>query len=309
MAIIVERAITVKNDKATLDRPIYFYLGDGDITCVFEIVELQNTAKFGQINRVNLITEETAYGQFRIYKPDGALVFSGRAEIVDDKLQGIISFEHMNNLAELGQHLLQIHLYDSTQRRNRLTIPPVSVNILYLVGYDSDLVDSGVVDKAVVGDGEEELPTFDADGNYNRSTWYASEIVDSKRLNKLEDAIDVVVDNISLLDEKKLDMMDLSEYATIEYVDNAIINKADATHTHNDYITTNEVSEMLVDGSYATVDDIDNKLVGLATEDAVDDKIAAATANLVSESDVDAKIAAAIAEIDTLVDNLNGEGI
>ena len=28
MAIIIERTITINNDQATLDKPIYFYIGD-----------------------------------------------------------------------------------------------------------------------------------------------------------------------------------------------------------------------------------------------------------------------------------------
>ena len=39
MAIFIERTITINNDRATLDKPIYFYIGDGNITCIFTINE------------------------------------------------------------------------------------------------------------------------------------------------------------------------------------------------------------------------------------------------------------------------------
>ena len=41
MAIVIERTITIKNDKATLDNPIYLYTGDGDITFLFTIKEVK----------------------------------------------------------------------------------------------------------------------------------------------------------------------------------------------------------------------------------------------------------------------------
>ena len=84
MSIIIERAITVKNDKALLDNPLYLYVGDGDITCIFTINEIRKAAKFGSINTTILITESASYGEIRIYTPDSTLVFTKRAEIIDD---------------------------------------------------------------------------------------------------------------------------------------------------------------------------------------------------------------------------------
>ena len=69
MAIVIERVITVKNNQSLLDNPLYLYVGDGDITCLFTINEIKKAAKFGSISPNNLITEGVSYGVIRIYKP------------------------------------------------------------------------------------------------------------------------------------------------------------------------------------------------------------------------------------------------
>jgi hypothetical protein len=171
VSIIIERAITVKNDKALLDNPLYLYVGDGDITCIFTINEIRKTAKFGAVNTTNLITESASYGEIRIYKPDSTLVFTNRAEIIDDRLQAIISFDHLDEYTEAGIHQLQIHLYDeSNGERNRFTIPPIELNVLAPVGSDTDLIDQAITGFAMLDSRGIEEPTF-IDGSYNKTAW------------------------------------------------------------------------------------------------------------------------------------------
>ena len=137
MAIVIERTITVNNDKSILDNPLYLYVGDGDITYLFTIKEKKRVATFGDLGSSNsLLNEINGYGEVRIYKPDGSEpVFTTRAEIVDDKLQAIFSYEHIDQLTEAGMHQLQIHLYDDDDsERNRFTIPPIELNVLFPVG-------------------------------------------------------------------------------------------------------------------------------------------------------------------------------
>ena len=50
MAIVIERTITVNNDKSILDNPLYLYVGDGDITYLFTIKEKQRVATFGDFD-------------------------------------------------------------------------------------------------------------------------------------------------------------------------------------------------------------------------------------------------------------------
>lgn len=203
MAIVIERVITVKNNIATLDNPLYLYTGDGDITCLFTIKEIKKSAKFGQINTSNLITEGVGYGEVRIYKPDDVLVFTARAEIIDDKLQALFSFTNIDQLTEAGVHQLQIHLYDAEAgERNRFTIPPVELNVLFPVGTTSSIVNQAIAGYSLlrIDETEEPVDTFDEYGNYNATDWNVSEKITAVKLNKIEDGISTLTNNVKEID-------------------------------------------------------------------------------------------------------------
>ena len=209
MAIVIERTITVKNNIATLDNPLYLYTGDGDITCLFTIKEIKKSAKFGQINTSNLITEGVGYGEVRIYKPDDVLVFTARAEIIDDKLQALFSFTNIDQLTEAGIHQLQIHLYDAEAgERNRFTIPPVELNVLFPVGTTSSIVNQAIAGYSLlrIDETEEPVDTFDEYGNYNATDWNVSEKITAAKLNKIEDGISTLTNSVK--------EVDTSNYAT-----------------------------------------------------------------------------------------------
>jgi hypothetical protein len=203
MAIVIERTITVKNNIATLDNPLYLYTGDGDITCLFTIKEIKKAATFGQINTSNLITEGVGYGEVRIYKPDDVLVFTARAEIIDDKLQALFSFTNIDQLTEAGIHQLQIHLYDAEAgERNRFTIPPVELNVLFPVGTTSSIVNQAIAGYSLlrIDETEEPVDTFDEYGNYNATDWNVSEKITAVKLNKIEDGISTLTNNVKEID-------------------------------------------------------------------------------------------------------------
>ena len=209
MAIVIERTITVKNNVSTLDNPLYLYTGDGDITCLFTIREIKKAATFGQINTSNLITEGVGYGEVRIYKPDDVLVFTARAEIIDDKLQALFSFTNIDQLTEAGIHQLQIHLYDAEAgERNRFTIPPVELNVLFPVGTTSSVVNQAVAGYSLlrIDETEEPVDTFDEYGNYNATDWNVSEKITAVKLNKIEDGISTLTNSVK--------EVDTSNYAT-----------------------------------------------------------------------------------------------
>ena len=203
MAIVIERVITVKNNIATLDNPLYLYTGDGDITCLFTIKEIKKSAKFGQINTSNLITEGVGYGEVRIYKPDDVLVFTARAEIIDDKLQALFSFTNIDQLTEAGVHQLQIHLYDADAgERNRFTIPPVELNVLFPVGTTTSIVNQAIAGYSLLRIDETEEPedTFNEDGTYNATDWDISNVITAAKLNKIEEAISVLASSSGNID-------------------------------------------------------------------------------------------------------------
>ena len=245
MAIIIERTITINNDKATLDKPIYFYIGDGNITCLFTIKEIGKTARFGTINNTNVIQENDSidYGEARIYKPSKDHAETARAEIIDDKLQIEFNFDNIDEYSEAGVHKLQIHLYDNaTGDRNRLTIPPIDINVLMPIGIESSLIDEAIVDYSILDAQAEDVPAFDEEGNYNKTIWQRGDIITQDKLNKLEDAL------------YEINAAD-SNFITNEELEIELANKADAGHKHPaSYITG--LARVATSGSY---NDLSNK--------------------------------------------------
>lgn len=232
MAIVIERTITVKNDKATLDNPLYLYVGDGDITYLFTIKEIKKSAFFGKIDASNSLTDDKSYGEIRIYKPNDELAFTTRAEIIDDKLQALFTYDHIDQLTEAGVHQLQIHLYDDeSNEKNRFTIPPIELNVLFPIGTSTSAVDDAAVGYAMAR-AEEPIDAFDEDGSYNKTEWYKGDKITSAKLNKIEDAIYEINDNCATKDyvQDIVGDIEFDEYVTEEEL-NAMnyINSTDVT--------------------------------------------------------------------------------
>lgn len=242
--IIIERTITVKNDKATLDSPIYLHVGDGDITCLFTINEMNKVSRFGSVgkegNKINIVDDNNIdYGRVRVYKPDETLAYTDdRSEIIDGKLQVILSAEWMDKVTEAGTHLLQIHLYDSkTEDKNRFTIPPVEVHVLPLVGSNTSLIDEAMVGYALLDQLSLEEETF-IDGLYNKTEWQMGDIITKNKLNKIENALY----EISTNDEEHTHPEYLTEipeeYVTQYEMTVELNKKADRFHIHEGYLTS-----------------------------------------------------------------------
>ena len=205
MAIVIERAITIKDNISTLDNPLYLYTGDGDITYLFTIKEMKKSARFGQISQTNVITEEGyfSYGDVRIYKPNEELAFTARAQIIDDKLQAVFSSEDIDHINESGIHQLQIHLYDAeTGERNRFTIPPVDLHVLLPVGTTTSAINQAIAGYSVlrVDAMEEPEDTFNEDGTYNATDWNINDVITAVKLNKIEEAISALASSSENID-------------------------------------------------------------------------------------------------------------
>ena len=144
MAIVKEVTIRVSNNKSVIDKPIYLYLGDGSVTLLINILDV--TMKVGTyVESTNIIEEfDTKWAKVCLLKPDNTIVYGRQCTVKDNKLSFLIDKEFIDELGEEGEHLLQIHLYDSNETNvngvNRYTIPPISLQVLKPlcdIGHDS----------------------------------------------------------------------------------------------------------------------------------------------------------------------------
>lgn len=140
MAIVKDLTITVNGSNSKLSKDVYLYLGDGATTLLITVIE--NDSVFGTFKTVgsNIVTENaTKYANVCVLKANNELVYSDKCPIVNGKIKFEIKKEFIDEIAEKGTHLLQIHLYDGEgENANRLTIPPVSLTILQPICMSGD---------------------------------------------------------------------------------------------------------------------------------------------------------------------------
>ena len=140
MAITKNLTITVKEDKATLSEKMYVYLGDVGVDFYLAIVnhkaEFTATSMYNESRAgVSLLRDlENAYASVSIKRPSGETFTKGKIAVVDNKVKFTITQELTDQLDDVGDYLLQIHLHDgNTSTSNRKTIPPVNFQVKELL--------------------------------------------------------------------------------------------------------------------------------------------------------------------------------
>lgn len=119
MAITKALTIKVNGKKSTLSKKVYLYLGDGGVTLLLEILE----------GTTNLVTETaTEYAKVCILTANNKVIYDKDSKIQDGLIEFKLTTEFVNEIAEEGSHLLQIHLFDA--EGSRYTIPPVTLTLM-----------------------------------------------------------------------------------------------------------------------------------------------------------------------------------
>lgn len=195
--IHTRRTVTIGDVESTIDKDIVLYRGDREVEV--EFVLLGN--KFEFTNAGNVIKSTNAsHGQLVIDTPQGVKLFSEVTPCNEGSVIFVITAEMIDELEEVGLYSFQIRLFDEEQF-SRISIPPVNDGIEIrspLAAEDeNNLSDTAVVDKAIVQNRNEEIgPTFNDAGDYNKTQWVKGDVISSGRLNKLEDAIYTIDNNM-----------------------------------------------------------------------------------------------------------------
>ena len=189
--IFIERTITIRKNKATIDEPIQLFIGDGN-------VELQFTLKDNPFkHRTSL---DSTYAKMMINRPGTYPIFSEVAKLKNNKVLFVLTPEMIDEFKEVGVYDFQIALYNNDQT-SRASLPSVIGGIVIgiplcnesFVGYAR----AGFA-KAVNSDEEPEvLEPFDSEGNYNITDWNFGDLITEAKLDKIENAIDHINDSKS----------------------------------------------------------------------------------------------------------------
>lgn len=253
--IYIERKIIIKNNEATIEEPIVLYKGDRNIELQFTIENNPFKYKPGM---------DVTYGQLIIKRPSTTPIFSEPAKMSSSRVLFTVTEEMIDELVELGDYDFQIRLLN-TDQTSRGSLPPVTAGIIIKEPlYEEAVVNTASVnsEKAVVmraNDGIMLLADdglggpFDADGNYSRTNWYGGDIITDFKLNKIEEALYQINDDIP------------TDYATQEYVDDSIRNTRD--YVIDNYATTSYVDNELYRAEIRSETYTDNAIGRLSLND------------------------------------------
>lgn len=133
MLIKKDLTITVTNggSSASLNEPLYIFMGDKNIDIYFTIVD----NKFAFSNNL-LENTDASYAIIKVLKPNGAKFMSSRLDLVNSKVVFSITSDFADEITEIGTHKLQIHLYDSNN--GRITIPKIEFEVLNPIFRDEE---------------------------------------------------------------------------------------------------------------------------------------------------------------------------
>ena len=241
--IYIERTIIINKNEATIEEPIVLYRGDKNIEIQFTIENNPFKYKAG-----TAIT----YGQLVIIRPNAAAIIPEPAKLSNGRVLFTITDGMIDEDIEEGAYDFQIRMINADQT-SRGTLPPVTGGIII----KEPLCEEATVNVASVNDnGAIVMPgndmatysmrnadnIFGENGDYNRTNWFGGDIITDTRLNKIEEALYQINNDIP------------TDYATEEYVD----NQRRQTETYAERYTDNAISRINLD-SYATYTYVDNQ--------------------------------------------------
>lgn len=127
MSLIEKEVImTIEGSTATLSESIYLYRGDRNVDILFTITDAK--FKFNEYSG-NILVESTAkYATVNVLKPNGTTFSSERLAIIDNKVVLTINQQFIDEVTEVGTHLVQIQLWDTDN--GRVTLPPINFEVL-----------------------------------------------------------------------------------------------------------------------------------------------------------------------------------
>ena len=291
--IYIERKIKIKKNQAKIEEPIVLYRGDMNIELKFSIEN--NPFKFR--------TEKT-YGRLIIKRPKANPIFSEPVEMSESRVIFIVTGDMIDGLDaegnpadEEGAYDFQIQLLNEDQSSIG-SLPEVIGGIII----KEPLCEGAVTNVTYVNKRnayvmpENDMATFslrdtnalfDEDGNYIKTYWEGGDIITDDRLNKVEDALYEINDNIptdyvdkdfvdyaiinnneyieDYMDDLYTKKTDMYIYATTEYVSDYI---SDLEYVNHDYMTdminnNNDYVLGFVDDKYTTEDYVDRAIANI----------------------------------------------
>lgn len=238
--IYLERTITIANNNASIDEQIVLYKGDKNI----EIKFILKNSPFKYKNNVT----SAAYGQLIINRENADSVFSDVSETDNGKILFVITGDMIDEIHECGDYDFQIRLFNE-DKTSRVTLMPIMAGI----SIRESICEEAAAGTTYVNNRRAVIPasndiedTFDSDGNYNITTWSNGDIITDTKLNKVENAIYTINDNMT------------TDYSTTRYVDESIVDVEN--YIDNTVSLESKQLKDYVQNNYSTKDDVNSAI-------------------------------------------------
>ena len=287
--IIRNLELTVNDDRATLNEEVVIYLGDNGICLHVALKQVKYKFNTQMVCSFEAI-EYCDSCEVIIQKPNEEIFIIPKTEVINNLVHVYIDSTWTDTLSELGEHKMQIILYD--KNNSRITLPSVSITVLrpllFNTGTDiltEDGIDllnenraSGIriseLEETSIGNGYVPIVVGGKTRKYELDVNSFAEVEHSHEEYLVESDIENFVTQSELeeaIGNIDIDVdIDTSSLATKEELNTALSSKADKEHTHDNYATENFVKNEIAKAQLNGEGEID--LSGFATKDELDAK-------------------------------------
>lgn len=195
--------MTVNNTTATLNEPLQIYQNDRGIVLRIKVLRYKYTfGKTQKIQEEDMIAETGMFSaRAVVLKPDGLNVFEcPRKDIEDDCVIIHIDRTWTDETLEVGTYKLQIQLYGSDYIEERVSLPPIQFTVAPAINYPDEgspsaTTGASLVDASFVSTDGLALDDDLENKIYNKTVWATGDYITSDKLNKVEDAVEYLVEN------------------------------------------------------------------------------------------------------------------
>ena len=184
MAISKPLVVSINQDKTRPNEKMFIYRNDFGVDMYIDLSNL--TYKFDG-------SKNFKYANALFKTPSGEIHVINSLGIIEGKIKFSFTQDIVTLMQELGKYELQFQLFDS--EKNRLTIPSYYFEVKEPLGNTSVNMTKGVVDYARVDYSyiEDDTDLFAIEDGYIKTTWITGDIISSKRMNNIENGIEMAL--------------------------------------------------------------------------------------------------------------------
>lgn len=188
MSISKTLIVTLNQDKSKPKEKFFIYRNDVGVDMYIELSNL--TYQFD--NKRN----NFKYANAVFRTPEGKVFTVDYLDIVDNKVVFSFTPSVIKNMQVIGKYEVQFQLYDANL--NRVTIPPITLEVKEPIGQTTLEIEEAVVDYAYVGKSmvARDIKLFAMEDGYIKTVWETGDLITASKLNNLESGVEYLFNKI-----------------------------------------------------------------------------------------------------------------